>query len=205
MSETYEYVRSLVNGQWDCPNNPFHLDETTNIPIPLSKEIETAFPGEPFSITADGEVMHVIFESVVSDEAALDALVAAHKSDVDYLTAAKLGKIIQIINRTQELIDTGVFAYSGKVFSLDPKARTQYLTMNMFKDRLPSTVRLITADGLDFLEVSMALYPVTDNVKPFVEAAVDAAITIAEAGNDLIESVQEASTVEEVAAVVDDR
>jgi hypothetical protein len=88
----HTYSSAVVDGKYD-------IDARA-----LSGEIEAAFPGEAFTVSRSLSDITVTFERDVSDEPALDAVVAAHKTAFDPIAVLKTEAKAVIDERTRQLI-----------------------------------------------------------------------------------------------------
>jgi hypothetical protein len=154
-------------------------------------------------VCTSGDVCTISFRAQLSDGdvALLDSLVSGHRSDEHDLCFVKKKRNAAIDNRTQERIAAG-FSFAGKVFSLSLPSQSKYLAIDAlrFDAALQYPIRLNSIDDTD-------VYNITDaNVlHGFFLTGVGTYRAHLDSGTTLKNAVRAATTIEEVAAIVDSR
>lgn len=148
------------------------------------------------------------------DESSLDTASVAEKyrkvsgetvvemTDAEKVTLDKPGRKADVDKRTGELIADG-FTYSSKTFSLSANAQTNWNGLKGFADDWTGgdyPIEVMTLDDADF-------YSITDatDAKAFAKAAADQKKTHLLSGKDLKKSLNDATTMTALDAVVDSR
>lgn len=134
-----------------------------------------------------------------AERTALDAVVAAHDPVTPTLEVAKAAKRAAIDRKTSAVIAAG-FAHSGKVFSLSLEAQSYWTNMYQAREMLTYPLRVNTLDDGDAHDVADVA-----EVSAMYGAAVEAVRAALAGGTSLKDAVRAATTVAEVAAVVDTR
>lgn len=188
---THEYVRSLVDGQWDICMRA------------LPAALEAALPGKIFHLSASGPVLLAIFddELTVPESETVDDTVAAHKAAFSSLPAAKAEKVAAIDTRTADLIALG-FAFGGKQFSLSMTAQSKIMGAHQIRDDVNFTypVEWNTIDDLDAISIADSA-----TLHSFYLTALGTMRSRLDSGTALKQQVRDATDVAGVAAVVDNR
>lgn len=190
MSNQYDYIREDVDGYWNI-----------DIRI-LSDEIEALFSDKTFTVGASGLVVGCIFDEELTSEEInnLDNLISSHKSNFDPLPQVKDKKILEIDNRTEELIFQG-FAYNSKVFSLSLSAQIKILGAYGNKDNLGIyPIEWNTIDDLN-TETLSDILELTD----FYNQAFGTIKFHLDSGTAFKNSVRVATTVSGINAIIDNR
>jgi len=187
----HSYTRTLTNGAWDA--------EVSS----LSRDVEAAIPGEPFTVAVNGVDIEFDFTSALTagQVTTLDSTVSTHKAGFPDLQGHKDRKIAEIDQRTTELIGQG-FVYAAKNFSLSLPSQSKMVGTHQIKDNpaLTYPLKWNTKNDDDKYDITDA----TD-LGNFYLTGFGTIRAHLDSGTALKDSVRAATTVEEVAAVVDSR
>lgn len=186
----YTYTRANIDGIWN-------VDTAT-----LAAAIDAALPGIPYTQDLDNVDVVVSFVPPLSaaQEALLDGAVATLIASFDPLPALKSRKMQNIDTRTEEIVSEG-FVYSGATYSLSYRAHLNIFTLLQLHNAgaLALPVQVSNADNTIVTSITSA------NIDAFLQAGL-AAHRSAEASAIPIKiAVLAATTVAQLAAVVDNR
>ena len=174
----------------------------------LVKELAQAgLSQRPFLMRGYTSALRIGFAGVVSqqDRTLLDALVASHNQISKLLDSLKERRLRDIDIRTSELIATGSFEYpeaSGFMFSMTTTA--QFNTLVMYTRRNDGNFTYPVVRSIKNNKSSISLSDVSA-VEAFYAASEIAVRSVLDNGNILKEQVNDATTMEQVNAVVDNR
>ena len=132
----------------------------------------------------------------------LDGVVAAHQDDDHHLPSLKQERFIRIDSKTRLLISKG-FLFGGKRFSLSDNAQKTLLGLEALADN-PNMQYPVLYNALNDADGSISLNNATD-IHAFFLTAMAAFRQAWDSGTALKEAVRQASTIEAVHAIVDDR
>ena len=166
----------------------------------LSKEVESALPGKPFSVSAnDGAAVFVFDDDLTGPETStLNAVVAAHQTTV-YLARLKAWRKSQIDLRTRELVTSG-FSYNGRVFSTSETAQRNWEVLHSNRAELAYPFQMATTDNDEIYPVAHA-----DELRMMYLTGLSTVMVHYQSGNALKAQIIAAANAAAVAAIVDDR
>jgi hypothetical protein len=148
-------------------------------------------------IHADGMVR--VYGQSIQDETALNNIFSSHVAFI--LNDYKAERMLGIDARTAELIGEG-YTYGAKQFSLSIHAQTNILALFATKDNpaLGYPIKYNTKDDTDTLELLNAA-----DVEGMYLSALAAKKGHLDSGTSLKDSIRDATTKEEVDAIIDNR
>jgi len=171
----------------------------------IGQELRTSGLSQmPAGIMCSGTEIRFRFIKILSseDKTKLDAVVAAHVGTGSLLDATKKPKKSYIDNKTEGLIALGYFIYDAKLFSISKTAQFNTHVMWTRRNEPGFAYPVVRAAKDNLSTVSLADAAA---VEAFYDASESAVRAILDSGNALKTQVNDATTVEEVNAVVDNR
>lgn len=186
MSE-HQYSRSLGSLGYD-------VDVRT-----LALAVESSLPGKTFRIAAHAEDVLINFDEDLAqaDAAVLDEVVEAHRSTV--LAEAKNAKKDAVDRRTAELVVSG-FQHNGRTFSSSEVMQKNLSELHKVRESIGYPFMMATKDNNEIYAIADA-----DEVNAMYLTALNTIIARYQSGNALKQSIIDAASAEELAAIVDAR
>ena len=197
MTVDHEYTRELADGYWDLT--------TANL-VPA---VQAAFPGKLASATFYLEVAVLRFSEAV-DQATLDALVVATKAAFSALPLAKAAAVQAIRDNTDGLIAQGA-VYNDVVYMSTEEGRFDVLAQFATGVSVQADGSWVSVAGAWPQDISSTdgtteeNFPDADAYQPFFLMMVGTYKHWKNSGQGLRMQINDATTIAEVKAVVDDR
>lgn len=145
--------------------------------------------------------VEIVYPTALSngDKALLDGVVAAHRDASHWLPDAKRAKFAAIDAKTNELI-AGGFVFQGKTFELYLEAQVRLIGLIVLKDMLTYPIAYNSKDDFDFTTLTGP-----NDVVTMAGTALAYIGGYLNGGTALKQLVREATTIDQVNAIVDPR
>lgn len=161
----------------------------------LTTEVDTSGNVEGFAgLLEENGSVKILGESIL-DETALDELIFNHQAVL--LSEAQAAKCLEIDMRTGALFANG-FTYDSTQFSLSTNAQINWMSLRVLKDLFTWPLEISTLNNETY---RLAF----ENIDDFCNIARDTIYNNLTSGRLLKKAVTEATSIEEVNAVIDHR